>query len=100
FQVDGNFGAAAAVLEMIVQSHGGRIRLLPALPDSWHTGSVRGIQVRGGARLELSWDRGEVSRVSLASIAGGQYDVVLGERSRTVDLSRGETWVGTAADFT
>jgi hypothetical protein len=58
FQIDGNFGGAAGIVEMIVQSHEpGLIRLLPACPKSW-TGSIRGVKARGGFELAFSWEKG------------------------------------------
>ena len=65
FQIDGNFGYAAGVVEMIVQSHQGFIELLPALPSTWSKGSIAGVRVRGGFEIEISWDRMKVSEVTV-----------------------------------
>jgi alpha-L-fucosidase 2 len=70
FQIDGNFGGAAGILEMIVQSWGGEVHLLPALPGAWPSGELRGVRVRGGIELDIAWSQGRPTRSEAAQTAG------------------------------
>jgi alpha-L-fucosidase 2 len=72
FQIDGNFGFTAGVTEMLIQSHDGSIFILPALPDIWENGSIKGIRLRGGFVIEsMEWENGEISKLIIKSNLGG-----------------------------
>jgi alpha-L-fucosidase 2 len=86
FQIDGNFGGAAGILEMLVQSWGGEVHLLPALPKAWRQGEVSGLRVRGGVEVDLAWADGRPSRLALKGAPHGRVTLRLGTRVRTVEL--------------
>jgi alpha-L-fucosidase 2 len=79
FQIDGNFGGAAGILEMLVQSHGGEIAILPALPAAWPDGSVTGVRLRGGFEIDLTWRRGVFVRLVVRSAIGGTFRLRIGD---------------------
>jgi alpha-L-fucosidase 2 len=66
FQIDGNFGGCAGVLEMLVQSAPDGVEALPALPSAWPSGKIKGVRTRTGQTLDLTWKNGKVTRLKLS----------------------------------
>lgn len=98
FQIDGNCGVVAAVAEMLIQSHELNddcvriIRLLPALPGEWNTGSAQGLRTRGGLIVDLGWQQGKLSKAVIVATRDGSFEVHSGTAApKVVKLKVGET---------
>jgi alpha-L-fucosidase 2 len=89
FQIDGNFGGANGILEMLLQCIDGEIELLPALPRAWATGSVRGVRARGGFELDIRWRDGLLQEAVLRGTPGGIAQVRYRDVVRRVRVSKG-----------
>ena len=90
FQIDGNFGGTRAIAEMLVQSRGDDILLLPALPAAWPTGSVTGLRLRGRCSIDIQWRRGELVEAIIRADHGGSRPIHLGDQRLELKLERGQ----------
>jgi alpha-L-fucosidase 2 len=99
FQIDGNFGGANGILEMLLQCVDGEIELLPALPRAWPTGGVRGLRARGGFELDIQWRDGGLLSVQVRGAPGGDALLRYGEKTRRVKVAKGRGLTLDAADF-
>lgn len=98
FQIDGNFGACAGIAEMLIQSHGGCLQVLPALPSMWSNGYVNGLRARGGFEVkEMKWQNGKVVSLKIKSTLGGNLRLRAGNKLK---MGNGAALVEAAGDNT
>ena len=88
FQIDGNFGATSGIIEMLMQSHDGEIVLLPALPESWKSGSIKGIKARGGFTVGLEWKDGILRTATIVPSNNRTVDVIYKGRRWMTSLNK------------
>jgi alpha-L-fucosidase 2 len=92
FQIDGNFGGAAGIAEMLMQSRVGEIELLPALPKAWPSGRVTGLRARGAFEVDIVWRDGKLEQASLRALKGGTTRLRYGSVTREVKLAKGKAF--------
>ena len=99
FQIDGNFGGAAGMVEMLMDSHGDVIDLLPALPRAWPTGHITGLRARNRCAVDIKWRDGRLDQAMLRPERDGKRTLRLDGRSRTLSLKAGTPVTLTSKDF-
>ncbi len=92
FQIDGNFGGAAGIGELLVQSHTDFIDLLPALPHQLATGFVKGIRARGGFEISMNWQEGRLQQVAVTSLSGNECRLRCNGKTKIFKTEKGKTY--------
>ncbi|KAA9040559.1 hypothetical protein FW778_00500 [Ginsengibacter hankyongi] len=92
FQIDANFGYTAGLSEMLLQSHTGEIDLLPALPDAWRQGLIKGLKARGNVEVSLFWKDGQLQKAILKAAKSGSYRIRYGRTTKTIELLGGKAY--------
>nr|WP_307989692.1 glycoside hydrolase N-terminal domain-containing protein [uncultured Niameybacter sp.] len=92
FQIDGNFGLTAGICEMLLQSHGEYISLLPALPEVWKNGSVKGLKARGGFTLSFKWEEGKIIEATIQANYDKACKVILNNQVIELECEAGKTY--------
>jgi alpha-L-fucosidase 2 len=90
FQIDGNLGGPAAITEMLVRSTDNEISVLPALPRQWPSGSLKGVRVRGGGKVDIVWKEGRLTELRLQSDHATNYRVSYGDESAEAQVEPGK----------
>jgi len=99
FQIDGNFGYAAGLCEMLIQSHMSVIHLLPSLPDAWPAGKVTGLKARGGVVVDIEWEDGMLTEATLRAERDGEYVVRFRGMTRDIRLQGDKPVILRTKDF-
>lgn len=99
FQLDGNMGSTAGVAEMLLQSQAGVIELLPALPDTWPNGAVKGLKARGNVTVDQQWKAGKLVSVTLTAGDSGKQTLKSGAKTLEVNLVKGQAKTISASLF-
>lgn len=90
FQIDGNLGACAAVLQMLVQDNDRRVKLLPACPLEWSQGSLKGVKLNGAALIDMTWKDGRVTACTITALKDWSRKVIWNGQEKMVSLKTGE----------
>ncbi|MDF1558866.1 MAG: glycoside hydrolase family 95 protein [Bacteroidales bacterium] len=92
FQIDGNFGGTAGIAEMLLQSHNGVIRILPALPEAWPEGKVTGLKARGNFEVGMEWHNSVAEVITVTSLSGTPLRLAYGDRMIEMETEQGKIY--------
>lgn len=92
FQIDGNFGGSAGIIEMLLQSHLGFLHILPALPQAWENGNVKGLLARGGFETDILWENGELKKLIVKSNAGEECNLLYKDAKLSFKTKKGRSY--------
>ena len=93
FQIDGNFGASAGIVEMLLQSHLCFLQILPALPNAWNEGSVKGLLARGGFVVDIYWQKGELTQIKITSLQGQECKIKYKDEELSFKTKKGRSYL-------
>ena len=93
FQIDGNFGGSAGIIEMLLQSHLGFLHILPALPQAWENGNVKGLLARGGFETDIFWENGELKKLIVKSNAGEECNLLYKDTKLSFKTKKGRSYL-------
>ncbi|MDZ7633575.1 MAG: hypothetical protein U5L72_03670 [Bacteroidales bacterium] len=93
FQIDGNFGGCAGIAEMLLQSHNGVVRILPALPAAWPEGKVSGLKARGNFEIGIEWSDGVAGLITVKSLSGAPLDLTYRGNSVSMETEKGASYM-------
>src|SRR5690606_10969643 len=89
FHIDGNLGYTAAVIELLIQSHEGFLRILPSLPQNWSTGAIAGIKARGNIEVAMNWEQNQLTQLTLESLVAKTIEVNYSDLKKELSLEAG-----------
>ncbi|MBJ6368593.1 glycoside hydrolase family 95 protein [Snuella sedimenti] len=87
-QLDGNMGGVSGIVEMLLQSHSGIIELLPALPDAWQSGEIKGLKTRGGFEVDIIWKQGKIIKGQIKGSPLAKGKLKINDKTRTFELNK------------
>ena len=93
FQIDGNFGGSAGIAELLLQSQNNVIHILPALPNAWQKGIIKGLKARGNFKVDIYWRKGELTKLVVQSSSGGVCNIRYKNNSFRIKTEKGKNYL-------